>query len=457
MTGRQSLVTRIARAEARATVSGRPAVVTLAAPAQDADPLAVLAEAGPPFAYFELPHRGFSMAALGAAHAIEPCGDPDRFRSTSAALRDLATRTHPVAFDGVERGPLLVGGFSFQTRSAWPGFPAGRLVLPDLALIRRDRTAPVWIAASGIAAGDDPVRLADTLIDRVETARAGRFNRVEPARCATSQDSPPDLPDPSFLEKVAEAVDAIRRGGLEKVVLARRVRVDRHPSPGSLLADLRRIYQTCAIFAFGEAGGSVFCGATPELLARVRGVTVSALALAGTAPRGADPVEDERLAARLRDDPKEVAEHRLVHSELIRRLEGAGFALGPPAPTGMVRLAGIQHLSTPVTAVAPVGTNVLDVVGALHPTPAVAGLPGDRASEWIGRHEGFDRGWYAGPVGFCDLAGAGEFHMALRCCLIRGGRTSLFAGAGILAGSIPQSELEETNLKLGAILPSVLG
>ena len=480
MSDRRHLEHRIAKAAARAGVRGAPSVVTLAARAEDVDPLAVVVESGPAFAYWEMPDRGLSIAAIGQAHTITPGSGPDRFGNASEALRDLASRTHQVAFDGVRRDPVLLGAFPFHPDSAWPGFPSGRLVLPELALIRRDG-AGVWVAATEVTGGDDPAARADSLIRRLDRARAGRPDRIAPRVIDHPGSGGVDLGDPGFLERAAAAIDRVRHGepvrekpvsgsggpgtaswtirrrDLRKVVLARRLDVNHRPDVGAFLAALRHIHHTCAVFAFGRTGGSVFCGATPELLARVDGVKVSTLALAGTAPRGGGPAEDDLLADRLRNDPKEREEHAYVHSEICLRLERAGFVLQPRATTGVMKLQGIQHLATEVGGLAPVGTNVLDVVGALHPTPAVAGLPRDRALAWIDRHEPFDRGWYAGPVGYCDLAGNGEFHVALRSCLIEGDRTRLFAGAGIVGGSSPERELEETNLKLGAILPSMFG
>ena len=457
MIDRRRLEDRIAKAVARAALAGEPSVVTLAIGADDIDPLSLVVGAEAPFAYWELPERSFALAALGEAVTINSGTGPTRFEDASAALRYLRTRTHTIAFDGAERAPLLVGGFSFHPDSVWPGFPSGRLVLPELALIRRGPSSSVWLAATETTRHDDPVAQADLLIDRIETARAKRHHRIRPEVIDHPAADAVDLRDPAFLEKAAVAISQVRRGSLRKVVLARRLEVEYHPRLGPFLAALRHIHRGNAVFAFGRAGGPVFCGATPELLARVDGVTVTTLALAGTAPRGRGPAEDDLFADRLRSDPKEMEEHSHVHDEVLRRLVEGGFVLDPPTSTDVLRLPGIQHLATPVSAVAPVGTNVLDVVGALHPTPAVAGLPGDRAMEWIDEHEPFDRGWYAGPVGYCDLAGNGEFRVALRSCLIEDTRTLLFAGAGIVGESSPERELEETDLKLGAVLSSMFG
>ncbi len=457
MSDRGRLEQRVARAAARAAVSGRPSIVTLAAPAKKTDALAVSLQAGPPFAYWEMPDRGFAMAATGEARTIGTRADAGRFGTASAAVRDLASRTHQVAVDGADRAPLLIGGFSFAPDSGWPGFPAGRLVLPDLAYIQRDPDNRVWMAATEVEADADPATVAGALMGRIRAARRMAPARVTPIVTEDRRADDIDLRDPGYLAGAAQAIRLIRDGGLTKVTLARRVDVDHQPELGPFLAALRQIHGACAVFAFARPGGAVFCGATPELLARVEGLTVEALALAGTAPRGSSGSEDQHLAHLLLNDPKELEEHAHVRAELMRRLSDRGFALDPPEPTGVLELPGILHLATRISAVAPVGTGVLDVVGSLHPTPAVGGLPRDHATSWIAAQEPFDRGWYAGPVGYCDLSGNGEFHAALRSCLIDGNRTSLFAGAGVVSASQPEEELRETDLKLGALLPSLTG
>ena len=482
MSDARRLEKRIARAAARARIEGSPSVVTLAAKANDVDPLAVVVDSGPTFAYWEMPERGFSMGAVGEAVTIDPGDGPGRFRCASSAVRSLAARTHQVALDGAERAPVLLGGFTFDPRHPWPQFPSGLLVLPSLALIRRHTGAEVWVAAAEVTGDDDPAALARMLMRRIEAAGNRRLDPISPEVTDHPGAGLVDLDDPGFRERVAATIDRLRRsdagasmqppgtrgaeaprrqesaqGDLRKVVLARRIDVDHRPELGPFLAALRHIHNRAAVFAFGRPDGSIFCGATPELLARVEGVKVTTLALAGTAPRGAGPGDDRLAADRLRTDRKQLEEHGYVHADITRRLESGGFAVEPRASTYVMKLPGIQHLATPVGAIAPVGTNVLDVVGALHPTPAVAGVPRERALEWILDHEPLPRGWYAGPVGFCDLAGNGEFHVGLRCCLIEGDRTRLFAGAGIMGGSSPEEELEETNLKLGAVLSSLFG
>ena len=482
MSDARRLEHRVARAAARARISGLPSVVTVAAGADDIDPLALVVDAGPPFAYWEMPERGFSIGAVGEAVTIEPGDDPERFRNASSGLRALAARTHQVAFDGAERAPMLIGGFSFDPRSSWPQFPSGRLVLPGLALIRRRPGQAVWVAATAVTAEDEPVDLVELLMERIQAARTNHLEPITPQVI----DHPPagiaDLDETGFLERARATIDQIRRSdpslpmqppgtpgleapqregsrrrNLKKAVLARCVDVEHAPELGPFLAALRHIHSRAAVFAFGRPDGAVFCGATPELLARVEGVKVSTLAMAGTLPRGSTPGEDRLLGEKLRRDPKDLEEHEYVYADITHRLCSGGFAVEPRASSYVMKLPGIQHLVTPVGAIAPVGTSVLDVVGALHPTPAVAGVPRDHALEWILDHEPVPRGWYSGPVGFCDLGGNGEFHVALRSCLIEGGHTRVLAGAGVVGLSAPEQELEETNLKLDTILSSLFG
>ncbi|MCY3580570.1 MAG: 2-succinyl-5-enolpyruvyl-6-hydroxy-3-cyclohexene-1-carboxylic-acid synthase [bacterium] len=451
---RRQLENRVSRAAARAAVAGIPSIVTLAVPAEESDPLAVAMQAEPPFVYLELPDRGFAMAAFGEAGRILTPPTEERFGLASSALLDLADRTHSLAWDGADPEPLLIGGFSFSPVDTWPGFPSGRMVLPELAYIRRDTDRRVWVAAAEVKGDSDPTEVAARLIEIIgpsgplkkgpETLHSGPTGPSRPYEL--------DLFDPDYLAAAKEAVRVIRDGALQKVAFARRVDLDYRPSLGPFLATLRNLYGRCAIFAFGRADGRVFCGASPELLARVTGVRMETVALAGTAPRGRTDSEEQQLADRLINDEKELQEHGLVRSELRKQLAKDGFVLDPPEPTGVLRLPGILHLATPISAVAPVGTNVLDVVGSLHPTPAVGGLPGKKALAWIADHEPFDRGWYAGPIGYCDLSGNGEFHVALRSCLMEDNRIGLFAGAGIVSASSPVQELAETNLKLKALL-----
>ena len=451
------VVDRIEKAVARASVSGEDTLVTVAAPAaSDADPLHVALEGDrASMVFWQQPSLQFAVGAQGVAFEMEIPADATRFDVAAETLRDLRARTTQIAIDGAERTPLLLGGFSFFSDPEWAGFPSGRLVLPELSLIQRAEQS-VWVAAASVGADTNADALAARLLSRVAGPSDPSPTRLASAVLDHERAVSVDLRDDSYLKIVADAVDRIQSTDLMKVVLARQLVVDHVPDLGVFLAALRARFETCATFAFGSER-AVFCGTTPERLVLVEGVEVSTGAVAATAPRGADATQDEVIADRLRHDPKEIEEHGYVMTEIRRQLAASGCVLDDIAPTEVMRLPGIQHLYTPITATAPVGTSVLDVVGSLHPTPAVGGLPSEDALRWIAQREPLDRGWYAGPVGYCDLAGNGEFRVGLRSGLMEDHQSRLFVGAGVVGASSPERELEETSLKLGALLPSLLG
>jgi len=268
-----------------------------------------------------------------------------------------------------------------------------------------------------------------------------------------------------FEAQVASALEAIRAGNLEKVVLARSLQVF-HPGrfaiPG-FLAQLGALYPQCTVFAVGRDEDTLVA-ASPELLVSLDGGEVEACALAGSAGRGRSPEEDVELGLALRESKKEQAEHAAVARSNRAGLTSWTEDLEEPEAPELMRVAGIQHLATPFRGRLTRerrGASVLDLVAELHPSPAVAGLPREPALDWIAQGEGLSRGWYAGPVGWVGAEGEGEFWLALRSALVHnaapeaGGGDSqarLFAGAGLVEGSIPQAELVETRLKLRALL-----
>jgi len=402
-------------------------------------------------------------------------------------------------------GPLLVGGFSFSGEPGagsgeWEAFGAGRLVLPERVYLRQGNDA--WLSASGrIAKGDDPGREATRLRARFEeTLKSVNLESVDlrdvnlrdvngeatPASGAASTMGAPDKQacwrgfppalghagagesgpeyrvrsDRSharYCAQVQAAREAIARGELEKVVLARSLHVS-HDGDFDLphfLDTLRRTYPSCAILAL-RRGGHYFVSASPERLVELAGDRVETVALAGTAPRGRSPEEDERIGRELRERKKDQEEHAIVRRAIEQALQPlCGELEGPETPV-LLRLEGIQHLETPLAGRLAASLEdrpgVLDLVARLHPTPAVGGAPRAAGQAWIDRWEGLDRGWYAGPVGFVTARGDGSFRVALRSAHIRGGEARLFAGAGIVEASQPEDELRETRLKLRALL-----
>jgi isochorismate synthase len=252
---------------------------------------------------------------------------------------------------------------------------------------------------------------------------------------------------------VEDAAHACRNGALEKVVLARAVRARaRAPfDPVVALERLRDAYPNAYVFAVAR-GPRCFLGATPERLVRLRDGTVDATCLAGSAPRGETPEEDARLGSALLASAKDRAEHAIVVRSVRAALEGVCSEVHSPDEPRLLRLRNVQHLYTPVDGHVSWPTCVLDLVQRLHPTPAVGGYPREEALRFIREREGLDRGWYAGPVGWLDRRGDGEFAVALRSALLHGAEATLFAGSGIVAQSRAPDEYAETCLKLRPML-----
>jgi isochorismate synthase len=261
----------------------------------------------------------------------------------------------------------------------------------------------------------------------------------------------------AYVDAVRAATQSIRAGELRKVVLARQIRVEagRVLDPRLLAARLRAVDPDAYTFMAPTARG-VMVGASPELLVSKHGAEIRSNPLAGSAPRSGDPDEDRANAAALSSSNKDREEHAIVVESVAETLGAFCEELRWDPEPVLLPTANVWHLSTRFHGVLrDAATDVIRLVVALHPTPAVGGSPPKAALAAIGRLEPFKRGGYAGPVGWVDAGGDGEWAIALRCAELSGDRATLFAGAGIVAGSDPQAELDETERKFRAFLDSL--
>ncbi len=417
---------------------------------------------GEPWFCFEQPERGGSaVAALGSVRELRARG-PDRFKRVAAAWRRLARMAVADPAEGPPgAGLLAVGGFAFAPDGAagrtWSGYPRSSLTVPELSLARREGEVRLTLAAC--ATPDDTV---EGLLERLE----GRLAELRPATSLPLLDPAPTgryevssgLPPEHYEEAVARAVERIRAGRLEKVVLAREVQVHAPIAhdPGAVLGILREAFPSCYVFCVGR-GDAAFLGASPELLVRREGQRASTLALAGSTRRSADPAVDDHLGEQLLRSGKDREEQAIVARRIERTLEPHSvWVTRAPEPV-LVRMANIQHLATPIRAQLARPMGAIDLAGLLHPTPAVGGEPFAAAEPLIPALEGLDRGWYAGPVGWTDAGEDGELCVALRCALLRGSVAHCYAGVGVVRDSDPAAELAETEVKLEALLPVLAG
>jgi len=390
------------------------------------------------------------VVGIGTASTITASGT-GRFETVRRRAATLfADREVPPELPAFAR-PRLFGGFAFYqgTRDRhddpdWTGFPDAQFVLPAVSVIERDGER--WLTAS--ATGPNAASEAERRLERWHS---------KPDEESGPEIAPPGIADrhqlperDAWTAQVEAAIDRVEEGELRKVVLAGAQAVDlrENLSVRAAIDRLGSTYPDCVRFAFRpeEPDAGTFFGATPERLVTRRGRTVETTALAGSTGRGETEDEDAWLAEQLRSSGKDSHEHALVVEAISEQLGDVAETVETGDRT-IRKLATVQHLQTPIKATLAADVHVLSLVEALHPTPAVGGLPPDAALSAIREAEAFDRGWYAAPIGWFDPMGDGSFAVGIRSALARGREATLFAGAGIVADSDPDAEWDEIQLK----------
>ena len=453
---------RIEAALASARARGAPVLMSLTTCLGAGDASAIVLGSrrpGEPWFCFEQPERdGFALAGLGCARAIEADG-PDRFAKVQHGWQGLAAAAladPPTGTAG--SGLVALGGFAFAHDGCasikWGQFAAASLVVPEISLARRDEQT--WLTVNADAAPDDTS--ADVLA-RVRHSLA----RLQGSTLPIGDPLPPmphrvvsAIPPAHYEDAVARAVARIRSGELEKIVLAREVEIEASAAfdPVPVFGLLREAFSSSFVYAVGR-GESTFIGATPELLVRREGQRVATVALAGSTRRSADPAVDDHLSEKLLHSDKDREENAIVARRIIRALRPHSVWVVAAEQPSVVRVANIQHLAAPIRGQLASPLGAIELAGILHPTPAVGAEPAT-ALPSIPALEGIDRGWYAGPVGWTDTTGDGEFCVALRCALLRGRQAYCYAGCGIVGDSDPAAELAESEMKLGVMLPALV-
>ena len=440
-----------ARALSVRELDGNPDLVDLVSVARDAGHEVLLIERPMPDAV--------SIAAIGRAFEIVACEGGVALEDAEGRVLDRELDANRIAaaarlwqrvgealqapVPAPATGPVAVGGFAYRVDrdpgGAWGGFPALMLRVPAIAVTRvRGRTF-VTAATEG----------AEELLELpAEATRARRARTLEVSAVRNPV---------AWAAAVDSAAARLRAGEAAKVVLAREViaRGDGVVSAGAVTRSLRAAYPSCFTYLISGADGTAFAGASPELLIRRSGAAAYAQPMAGSVARGGTEVEDERLAAQLRESRKDAMEHDVVSKFVVEALRPHARSV-TAMPPEVVRFTNIQHLATSIRAELfdPPGS-ALELAAALHPTPAVGGWPREAANRIIDDLESMERGWYAGAVGWTDGRGDGEFAIALRCGLLWEDGARLYAGVGVMPDSDPARELEETDLKFKALLSAL--
>ncbi|MBO8156713.1 MAG: isochorismate synthase [Bacillaceae bacterium] len=399
--------------------------------------------------------QDFSIVGLGSVFRF--IGEQDRFMDVERQWKDCLSSIYienPYQIPGT--GPVLMGGFSFheddQPDEIWELFENNEMVLPEIVLTNYQGESYITHHI--------PILLDQTIDEVIGMLKEQRVHMLRPlmnrtqARCILKQNVAPE----EWKELVKAATEEIKKGLFSKVVLARELRTtyDRDLSQSAVLMNLMEEQHQSYIYAI-ENGDACFVGASPERLVKVEDNHLLSTCLAGTAPRGETAEEDKKIGQDLLEDEKNLQEHAFVVEMIRQAVEACCDEVDIPEKPALLPLKNLQHLYTPVRGELKEGKTLLHVVKRLHPTPALGGEPREQALEFIKHHERLNRGWYAGPVGWMDASGNGEFAVAIRSALLNGNQASLFAGCGIVKDSDPEKEYKETEMKLMPMLSALGG
>ena len=351
-------------------------------------------------------------------------------------------------YDDQGTGLTVLGGMSFdplrKRSELWRNYPTSQLTVPEY-LIVYENDQYYFTINRYVDKQTDIEAIVEEINDIKRTVRDERKTErnVEQKIVYQMEKSPEQ-----WMKSVRKAVDTINNKEAEKIVLARelRIKLNNRVNVGLLIEKLMNTQRQSYIFAY-EQGKDCFVGASPERLVQLKGESMLSTCLAGTAPRGKDEVEDEKIANDLLNDTKNREEHDHVVKMIRSSIEPFCYNINIPNEPVILTLRNLQHLYTPVTATLKNGVTVFNLIEVLHPTPALGGVPRDKALQFIREEEQFDRGWYGAPIGWLDYKGNSEFAVAIRSGLVQSNEVSLFAGCGVMGDSDPETEYEETAVK----------
>jgi menaquinone-specific isochorismate synthase len=443
--------------------SGKARLATVTIPAPDLRPETFLRHAAGE-------ERGFWakgdrwVAHRGVVAELRGGGDAsvDRFEEVATSAHALALE--PFIPESTARAPRVryYGGFSFRpdhvATGVWQDFPGWLFHVPVFEL-EGEGSGDAWLRVRTLA---DPGAGQETFVRlrrRAEALRAELTALGDGATRAAARVAGRGAATDraGWEEAVRTSLAAIRGGRVSKAVLARTldIELDGVIDPVDLVSHLSSVNRGSYVFLFEPTPGSAIVGAAPETVATLRDGVFHATAVAGSIRRGETAREQAELAARLLASEKDRVEQRIALDDMVARLGTVAHQIRTDPQPHVLTLARIQHLETEIRASVPPDVGVLDLLRLLHPTPAVCGLPRDAAMAFLGEEEPFERGWYAGPVGFFDAEGNGIFVPALRMGVATGSGWRLFAGAGIVEGSVPALEWEETAIKFEPMLEAL--
>ena len=387
------------------------------------------------------------IAGLGSTYMLRNDSENSRYTSIEKEWKRLIGNAVVDAEGEIAgTGPLLFGGFSFDPTvprsKEWSDFSHGIFQMPTFMLTVRGEDC--YLTTNILCTSQDD----EGLLDIIDKKQRELFEEVYGRRSELQLLQATELAPDEWKSAVEEVVTQLKAGEMEKVVLARKMLMNFKHKPYSdeVIHNLRNEQRDSFIFSM-EVANSCFLGASPERLVKKEGTEILSTCLAGSIARGTSPEEDNKLGESLLRDEKNRYEHNLVVEMIKNVLDQHCSEMQIPNEPVLMKVRDIQHLYTPVKGKTEKETSILNFVSQLHPTPALGGVPRDKAMMTIKKAENMDRGLYAAPMGWMDSYGNGEFAVAIRSGLIYKDEAYLFSGCGVVADSTAESEYRETQIK----------
>ncbi|WP_404444800.1 isochorismate synthase [Sutcliffiella horikoshii] len=404
--------------------------------------------------FWSNPDHSHMMVGAGVTAEFTAGGEDDRYHDIEAQWKRFIH--HAVCNkDSQEVGPVIYGGFSFDPKKEktklWDQFADALFILPTFMLTKIK--GDTYITINYLSDCDESM-LKDLVKLEEELLKSSSIKHVSTTSIVKCLEMDPV----EWKESISKVTEKITEGEMDKVVLARELRVlfQDKVNVAPVLENLMKEQANSYLFTI-ERGTDCFLGATPEQLVKKQGNNVQSMCLAGSIARGDSVEEDSLLGKALLSDEKNMHEHDLVVQMIRASLEKVCENVSTPSEPNLYKMKHIQHLHTPVTAETSDDYSLSDLIKLLHPTPALGGFPQEISLQTIREVERLDRGWYAGPLGWMDWKEDGEFVVAIRSGLLQEREASLFAGCGIVGDSDPESEYQETQIKFRPMLSALGG
>ncbi len=405
--------------------------------------------------FWSNPSNSTILVGLGRAYEIDVTSSIDRFGEVESQWKKIMNDMNKSFLYGT--GPILFGGFSFDPKRSktalWNDFSDAKFILPKLLLSVIDGKCFFTFNVLGVNPKEEHLEELEALKDKVLQDINVVNVDTNQKNCVKSEVDPK-----RWMNSVEDVTNEIKNGKLEKVVLAREIKLHfgEEIQNEEVLMNLTEQQPMSYLFAF-ENNDTCFIGASPERLVKKRENQIKSTCLAGSIARGRTLKEDSELGKQLLTDQKNLIEHDVVVSMIKEAMLESCESIVSAEEPQLFKMRDIQHLYTPIQGKAKDGVTLFSMVKKLHPTPALGGFPSEKALEKIREVELLERGWYASPIGWIDGQDNGEFAVAIRSGLLYGRVASLFAGCGIVAESQPESEYNETNIKFKPMLSALGG